>query len=459
VGKVLERTRDCCLYADPSDRGAWGQIIGTVFARFPSLAKKCAGQEKHIEAYLPDLAAACLSDSGTIDIQEQVTRPVTLAQHKTGWRMPPELVLAHASEWTDNDVAHFAKLVRSINLPSVAGMVVDEAQDLSLAQIAVVLAQTWKTGELTLIGDDQCGEPGEEGYKAGQAIYGWRGAFGGSLTLIARLWKELTGETAARLALTVTFRHGPEICDAYRPLNTVITSALPAGRSSAYMVAGEQAFEAWLDVPEGMTALWITRTNAAIAPVFLETLRNHNDCTIRGGGDFQGAVDNALYEAAGWYDDGGEYRTSLKAALENLKRIIAEQADGGETDPNSLEAFMLEMGEAIVRDPSLLDKAELTDRRLSVGNLRRFVVYFADRKSRRVLTTVYRCKGDEADLAVVADVGKFNESWGDPCEDAACRHVALSRAKRLLLTCGGVLGSAVRGLTDETDLAEAYQTA
>jgi len=454
LGKVLERSRDICLWADAGDVGAWTEIIATVMERFPSLAKKCQGQEKHILTYLPTLATLCLSEKSKIDIQEQVTRPVTEAMARTGWRMPCRLTTKKAAEWSDEDVSHFCALIRSIQLPNVAGLVIDEAQDLSLCQIAVVLAQTFRTGGLVIIGGDANGTPGQAGYKAGQAIYGWRGAFGGCLNLIARLWECLTGETAERKALTVTFRHGEEICAAYRPLNTVIESARPAGQSAAFTVSGATAFETWLTLPEGQTALWITRTNAAIFPVFLDTLRECADCTIRGNGDFASSVDAALYEAAGVADGNGDFKVSLDDCLTELRRIIEEQSDGGEVDPNSMEAFMLGIGEALQREPALLDKAQLTDRALTVGNLRRFVVFFADKKSRRVLTTVYRCKGDEADLAVMADTTKFNESWGDSMEDAACRHVAASRAKKLALYVGHVIGVIAPKCTDPEEAME-----
>jgi hypothetical protein len=452
LGKVLERTRDCCLWAEASDTTAWLDIINATYERFPSLFKKCKGQEQKIATWLPALASACLSQRTKIDLQEQVTRPVTLAMQKSGWRMKVELVNKRALDWTDSDIEHFGKLVKAITIPSISGLIVDEAQDLSLAQIAMVLAQTFRTGELMLIGDDNAGNPGEPGYKAGQAIYGWRGAFSGSLTLIARLWEHLTGEEAIKRNLTITFRHCEKTCAAYRPLNTIIKSARELGYSAAYTVGGGTAFESWLNLPQGNTALWITRTNAAIVPVFLDTLRECQDCTIRGGGDFQAGITSALYDAAGVADEQGEYRVSLSACLTKLKEIVDEQAEEGDVDPNSLESFLLGIGEALISDPTMFKKAELNDCLPTVGNMVRFVTYFADRNSRRVLTTVYRCKGDEADLAIIADTSKFNESWGDACEDNACRHVAASRGKRLTLFIGRLSGTVAPLVKSEEDL-------
>ena len=446
VGKIVERLRDVCLFnPDESDKGWWMDAVSAVLRRFPGLARKVEQQPKGMELiqdYLPALAVRSHGIKTKIDLQEQVSRPVWEAIARTGFKMRMDCVCKPAAEWTDGDVSHFAKLIRTVQLPSVPGMIVDEAQDLSLCQIATILAQVWNRGELFIIGDDKDGEPGELGYKAGQAIYGWRGAFGGSLNLIARLWHELTGETAIRASLTTTFRHGPEICAAYNPLNTVIQSGLPAGRSQAFKVNPGQAFAAWIALPEDKTALWITRTNAPLSGILIDTLKAQQECCIRGAADFMGTVDGAIYSAAGWYDAAGEYSVNLPTALAKLSELAAEaegQANGA-PDPSSVERFILELGTAIQAEPALLAKAGLEER-ATVGNLRRFIAFYANKSARRVLTTVYRCKGDEADLAIVGDAAKFNETWGDESEDAACRHVALSRAKSTLLTVGYIVGS------------------
>lgn len=447
VGKVVERMRDVCLYnGDASDKTWWTEAVATVCARFPGLAKKIKEDKSALALvmdYAPELTARAQRIESKIDIQEQISRPMSSACAKTGWRMRFDCCAKPAAQWTADDVAHFAKLVRAIELPQLSGMIVDESQDLSLCQVAIVLAQTFRTGELILIGDDNNGEPGDDDYKAGQAIYGWRGAFPGVLKLVARLWEHLTGENVVRSALTITFRHGPETCDAYRPLNRVIQSGKPAGFSKVWRVSADQAFTAWLDVPEGKNALWITRTNAPLAGLLRDTIKACAECCIRGSGELTGQVDGVLYSCAGYHTQAGEYpQTTLKGALAKLREIIAEQEaeSNGQADPNSMERFVLEMGEMIDKEPQLLAKAELPTV-ASVGNLRRFVAYFATKDARRVLTTVYRCKGDEADVSIVADVSRFNESWGDPYEDAACRHVAASRGKELTLFVGQLAGT------------------
>jgi hypothetical protein len=446
VGKIVERMRDVCLFTtDETDTNFFADSVNAIFTRFGSLARKAEqthGAMDLIRDYLPAMLCRSHKTSKKVDLAEQISRPVADAISRTGWKMRFDCVSKRASEWTNDDVRHFASLIRTIQLPQLPGAIVDEGQDLSLCQIAVILAQVFRNGELAVIGDDASGQPGDDGYKAGQAIYGWRGAFGGSFNLIGRLWEELTGEAAVRAQLTKTFRHGPEICAAYRPLNTVIQSALPAGKSEAWIVDQSQAFTAWINLPPGETALWITRTNAPLSKLLIDTLKSQQECCIRGNDGFMGIIDGFIYNGAGWPDTAGEYPTTLAVCLKKLEEMAAETeaAETGAPDPNSMERFVLELGKAIQDDPTLLVKAGL-EAIATVGNLRRFIAYYADRKARRVLTTVYRCKGDEADVAIVDDSAKFNESWGDSEEDAACRHVALSRGKRLLLTVNRIAGS------------------
>lgn len=437
VINVLERLRDCCIFKNTDDKNWWKVATQVIMDRFPSIQKK-ADKDKNfwekIEDYLPQLALRSLNESKTIDIQEQFTRPVIQTMKDTGWEMRLDLINKNQIDWTGDDVEWFANLIRKINISPVKGMIVDEAQDLSLSQMAVILAQTYRNGELTVIGDDSNGQFGDSDYKAGQAIYGWRGAFSGSMKLIARLWEELTGEEPIETELNVTFRHGPEICESYRQLNSKIRSARPAGYSQAFTVSAEQAFTAWLNISENDTALWITRTNTPLSGILLQTLKSHKSCCIRGGDDFMSQIDAALYPAAGYYGADGEYKTPLNVTVQKL----SENPSGNE-DKDMLEPFLIDLGKAIMADPNLLTKASLPAIP-TVGNMRRFISFFANQSSNRVLTTVYRCKGDEADLAIVDDIHRMNENWGNVDEDFACRHVAASRAKKTAMFVGKMIG-------------------
>jgi len=455
-----DRIRDLLLWNDNSNPGAWTEAIETTLARFPGLDVVYQKNAETIKEYIPQVMTQSMSQRTVIDLTEQYCRPALEAIQATGWKQRPELC-DRSHIWTTDDLEHICKLVRAITMKQCAGVIVDEAQDLSLSQIVLFLAATYRTGELILVGDDKDGEPGEPGYKAGQAIFGWRGAFPTSLKLVHRLWQHLTGETPELMPLSVTFRCPPEVCDALRPLNSLMKSSKPYGFGEVAQVSSTVAFQRWLEIPETnregkrFTALWITRRNRPLADMFMCTLREHKEVCLRGGKDMLGAIDAALSEPAGWRDEvTGEYRVSLPECLNRLRSIVSEQEnpeDGGAVNnavvnnADSMEAFLLEIGENLTAEPELLKLASDKDGRaldgLTVGNLRRFVLFFANKSAPRVLSTVYRSKGDESDLVIVDDVEALNMAWNnDADESAACRHVACSRTRQSLLTVGVLRG-------------------
>lgn len=441
VRAFAEKVRDQLLFSTTTDKGYWGSVVETLAARFPSLAKLVEKNKESVVDYLGQVLQTAQRDGKTIDLSEQYSRPATEAIARTGWTMPARLI-ERGAVWTDADIEHFASLVRAVRVPQVAGLKVDEAQDLSLSQIVLILASTWRNGELVIIGDDKAREPGEPGYKAGQAIFGWRGAFSGSLTFVARVWLALTGETAIRRPLSKTHRLPPEHCEAVRELNSTLTSSKPRGTGKVFIAPAPAAFTAFCNLDDGKTALWLTRRNAPLASVFMACLRERKKVCLRGSPDMSGRIDSALYESAGWYDDNGEYKTSLGDCLAKLR----ESMDGD--DGESIESFLLVVGEEILADPSILREAELTPV-ASVGNLKRFITYFASKDAPRVCSTVYRAKGDEADLVVVDDTEALNSSWnGDADESAAVRLVACTRSKQTMILTGPVAGCSVMGEMD-----------
>lgn len=449
--QVIDRARDLLLYDKSAQSPNWNTVIDATIQRFPGLGKSFAANEKTIREYLPVVAVTAITESNVIDLGEQTARPVMLAIAKLNWHCPLHLTERNA-EFTDEDVQEIARLIRAVDIADCKGLVIDEAQDLSLCQIVLFLAMTWRKGELTIVGDDKHGNPNDDDYKAGQGIFGWRGAFAGSMKLIARLWTELTGETPIQQPLSVTFRCPPEIVNAVKPLNKTLTSAKPAGSGQAWQVHEEQAFHAWLQLPDNKTALWLTRTNAPLAGIFLETLKRHAAVTIRGGDSFEGQIDAALYPAIGYYDRiTGEYKVTLDNAITALKKIQAEAEV--ENSEDSLESFIIGIAEAIKNDPQLLLQAKLPAVP-TMGNVRKFILFYADKQANRVLSTVYRAKGDEADLTIVSDCDKFNQAWNnDEDESAAVRFVAATRASETLLVCGILTGVNVQMVPDDVDPA------
>lgn len=435
-----ERTRDGLLYRDDDgDKGFWTETIALISARFPGLAKQLnvGSNAETVADYLPAVLVRCMAESGKVDLTEQYCRPALEAIKQTGWKLPQHLV-SRNPEWSDDDIRHLAGLVKATKMPQVSA-VVDEFQDLSLSQVVTILAATWKTGELALIGDDTEGTPDDENYKAGQAIFSWRGAGGGMGSLIPRVWQELTGEQAIRLDLTVTFRvppSGVENCKAFCPR---MVSAKTEPGEVVNNCDSSSAFQSWLELESGKTALWLSRRNAPLGPVFIETIKERKQVCLRGNDGFLGQIDGALFEAAGWYDASGEYSVSLTTAIAKLQDLAAEE----DNSDDSTVGLLLSVATAIQQDPKILTEAAHDDLPLkpvaTVGNLRRFIVHFASKNAPRVCSTVYRSKGDEADLVIVDDVEQFNNAWNDDARERnAVAFVALTRHKETLLVLGTI---------------------
>lgn len=458
LSAFCERGRDMLVYSDDTgDSGFWLEAVSRLACRFPGLAKRLEKETaaEVVAQYFPDCMVRSLADSKVIDLTEQYARPALAAIRKTGWRLPWHLLDRNA-EWTDADIAHLATLIRAVDIPSAAGVIVDESQDLSLSQIVLFIAATYKRGELVLVGDDCHGTPGDADYKAGQGIFRWRGAGGGVLSLIPRLWKELTGERAVRASLSITFRVPPEGCAYVSAFCPRMRSNKPAGSGEVLTgLSAVDAFQRWLDLPEGQRALWLTRRNAPLGPIFMETIRARKRCCLRGGGDFSAKVDLAISDGltrAGcspWYDDAGEYRASLAELIPALQEEASE--DGAAGGDDSMGGFLLSIAQEIQRDPAILTEAYAVnsdgthggalEAEATIGNLRRFVSYFAGLNAERVCSTVYRAKGDEADLVIVDDCESINTAWnGDAQERNAIAFVACTRQKSALLVCGEVAG-------------------
>lgn len=446
IGSMVERMRDILLFnSDDADAAWWSDACECTIARFPGLARKWANQRDHVLRYLPAVFVRSQADAKKIDIGEQCTRPTTDAIARTGWTMPLSLAATkYATAWSDQDVAHIARLVKAVRIEAADGLIIDEAQDLSLAQMVALVARVWRTGELYVVGDDCHGVPDDDDYKAGQGIFGWRGAFPGSMSLLARLWEELTGEAAVNLSLSYTMRCRPAIVRAVTPLNRQLKSIHPEG-GEAVQVSEEEAWQEWIDLPEDTRCLWLTRTNAPLAVLFRGTLKARRKVCLRGGKDLERLVGYTLREVAGVpKSDQAEYPIPLEEAIDNLRELIATEygdKEGGEgEDPNALEPFLLSVMEDVQQDPTLLQEAILPAK-ATCRNVQRMLAYFSTADAPRILSTVYRAKGDECDLCIVSDTEQFNTPWGgDEVESAACRLVAATRAKHRLLVVGSLLG-------------------
>lgn len=455
VGDLIERMRSWALYAPSSESTWWRKAIDATIERFGMLdslpiSRATEAREMFYEV-VPQVCELSLREGHKIDLTEQWFRPVADAIHRTGNFLPPEM-LKRGYVFSDDLVRQMAMIVREIEAKSVKGMVLDEAQDLSLGQMLYFLACTWRSSEVVLIGDDREGKRGEPGYKAGQGIYGWRGSFGGSMRLFGRIWKELTGEVPTEIPLSVTHRCSWEVVQALKPLNSVLTTSRPEGTGAALETTWNMAFRSWAELPETTTAFWITRTNKEAAKVFIATVKSRIKCAFRGGYNFPNQVTRILEEASGVkMEADGRFRgTSLDIVQTELRNYL--EGFSQQEREEMIESFVLAVVEEIKNDPSVLSVVGL-DSLATVGNARKFLLCFADNNATKTIANVYRVKGDEAKWVFVSDAERFNSAWGgDEEEAAACRHVACSRAIDVLIVVGHLDGIDTKPMDEKQNL-------
>jgi len=194
---------------------------------------------------------------------------------------------------------------------------VDEAQDMNACQLMLALKVCRPTGRIVVVGDDR------------QAIYGFRGADSGS---IDRLKNELD---AVELGLTTTYRCPALVVDEANRLVPDYDAApnAPEGVISRVLVA---------ELPEVAEPgnFVLSRTNAPLAKVCLEFLRNNVRAMIKGkdiGKRLQTIskkladnnnylpLDQFLSALAVWEQE--EIQKALKAEKEGRAGQVADQAE------------------------------------------------------------------------------------------------------------------------------------
>lgn len=278
--------------------------------------------------------------------------------------------------------------------PQYARVVVDEAQDMSLAKL--LLAQGVCAGKMIVVGDNR------------QAIYGFAGADSGSL---ARLKKELN---AKELGLKTTYRCGKKIVQ-------------EANRYVPDFVAGESAHEGMVrSIPKEQlfkevkaSDFVLSRLNAPLVSIAMYLLRNNTRCRIVG-----------------------------KDIGDGLKTLVQQWAKGSNSVPEFLERLynwevkQVERARRLKwtdRLEQILDQSEtmkhLAMNATSIRHIEERIDYlFSDDgegdNTIVVLSTVHKAKGLEANRVFVLQStlrpGKSAE------EDNIC-YVAITRARSELI--------------------------
>jgi hypothetical protein len=279
-------------------------------------------------------------------------------------------------------------------------VVVDEAQDMSAAQLELALGVVTLEGRVAVVGDDR------------QAIYGFRGADSGS---IDRLKRELE---AVELPLTTTYRCGSSIvAEAQRLVPDFnCPEGSPTGEISHLPSAEDLVRQAQPD------DFILSRKNAPLAKIAMAFIRERRRIRIEGRDIGQGLralilkmaprdINDLSDKLAVWADS---------EAAKLLKKGLEEQADLVYDKVQTIEV----LAEGVVGIAELLARID---------------ELFSDRGHDCVIaSTVHKAKGLEADRVFVLryTLGGFKGKAapkGDPQEEANIEYVAITRAKKNLV--------------------------
>lgn len=287
-------------------------------------------------------------------------------------------------------------------------VILDEAQDITPAQEALVLKARGLNGRLMTVGDDR------------QAIYAWRGADPQAMFRMAKLFG------SRELKITATFRCGRAIVeDAKRFVPDYVGAAAHEGMVAS---AGEE------DLMKGARPgdAILSRVNAPLAQLCLKFLRNGQRAAIRGkdiGSGLSKLVRQSdasnIEELAAWLE---QYRER-----ENLRLTAAGREDEIEAVSDRIETIhALADGCANI--------ADLTSR---------FESLFSDADgengqkdtSRILLSSTHRAKGLEWDRVWMLDATyrpAVDGGHAPVCEENNLVYVAITRAKNELFHVQGV---------------------
>jgi superfamily I DNA/RNA helicase len=292
----------------------------------------------------------------------------------------------------------FLPLVHRLTRPSYDLVVVDETQDLTLAQLKLVQAACLPHGRIAIVGDDR------------QAIFAFRGADSGSLD---RLKRELR---AQELGLTITYRCPRAVVALAREIVPDYQAAPTAPEGQVLTVKKETLFES---AREGDFVL--SRTNAPLAGVCMALIRRGLSARIKGRELGNGLLLRLRQLQVKHFPDlearVEEWRTEESARLAALDPDLAAERLEALHDQADL---LLALAEGLHSLPEL----EARIRALFVDDAERQAV---------MCSTVHRAKGLEAPRVFLLE-GTFKSGKR---EEDNLRYVAITRAKAQLVWVEG----------------------
>jgi superfamily I DNA/RNA helicase len=290
-------------------------------------------------------------------------------------------------------------------LPVACGMVharydlvvVDEAQDMTGAQLEMAIKACRPSGRLVIVGDDK------------QAIYGFRGADSGSLD---RLKAQLG---AAELGLKMTYRCPKRVVEIAQRVVPDFRAAVSAPEGAVERCEGERL--AGLVSPRDFV---LSRSNASLVKVCLSILRQGKRAYVKGRDIGAGIMSLVSKQAA----------TTLKELEERL-RVWHER--------ESRKAMKLPQEAAEARLEFLDDElgvclALIEDSDTVGALLGRLSRLFGEGDADSVMcSTTHRAKGLEAETVYLLE-GTFRDTDD---EERNIFYVAVTRAKRRLVWVSG----------------------
>lgn len=330
-------------------------------------------------------------------------------QEEDGWTLNRVCDMAHKAMQfamerpTSIDFADmiFLPLVLKLVRPWFNMVVVDEAQDMTVSQLALARGACKRDGRICVVGDN-C-----------QAIYGFRGADSGSLD---RLKQELS---AAELTLNITRRCPKKVVSLAAELVPDFVAAPEAPEGEIVrMDAGKMLAEA----REGDFIL--SRTNAPLIKVCMALLKQGRRARIKGRDIGKGITsiirkypNNSVKDMLATI--GEVFPKMMSNARETLSETAAEERCN----------FLQDQWDVIVA---------LSDDAVSINEvIARCEDLFADDAERQAImcSSVHKAKGLEANNVYLLE-GTFRKTFPGS-EESNIRYVAITRAKcRLILVSG-----------------------
>jgi len=325
---------------------------------------------------------------------------------RDGWEMTQlvaaaqrAMVLACKADGTiDFDDQVYVPLANGWVKPTYNLIVVDEAQDMNLAQLEVALKAA--KGRIAVVGDDR------------QAIYGFRGADSKS---IDRLKKELS---AAELGLTTTYRCAADIVALAQKIVPDYYAAPGAPKGTIRTISSAAL------VKEAQSGDFVlSRKNAPLAGYCLALLRAGKRARIEGK-DVAGQLTRIIYQIKARTIP--EFLTGLKGYVE--KQSARLKAAHPEEKAGALIANLKDICDTIAALAG--DLRSVTELHTRIATL---FVKDADQVGNQiVLSTVHKAKGKETNRTFILK-SSFRNIDAKDGEEANIAYVAVTRAKSELV--------------------------